>query len=51
MSLCALIKKPASSYGEKMSAPIHEGPIQSSIAIANGCLFIRTAENLYCIGK
>ena len=28
-----------------------EGPIQSSIAIANGRLFIRTAENLYCIGK
>ena len=28
-----------------------EGPIQSSIAIADGCLFIRTAENLYCIGK
>jgi len=28
-----------------------EGPIQSSISIANGRLFIRTAENLYCIGK
>lgn len=26
-------------------------PTQSSLAIANGHLFIRTAENLYCIGK
>ncbi len=30
---------------------IEEGPIQSSIAIADGHLFIRTAKNLYCIGK
>jgi outer membrane protein assembly factor BamB len=30
---------------------IDEGPIQSSISIANGHLFIRTAENLYCIGQ
>ncbi|MBN2137056.1 MAG: PQQ-like beta-propeller repeat protein [Sedimentisphaerales bacterium] len=28
-----------------------EGPIQASIAIANRRLFIRTAENLYCVGK
>jgi len=28
-----------------------ETPIQSSIAVADGRLFIRTAENLYCIGK
>lgn len=28
-----------------------ETPIQSSIAIADGHLFIRTAQNLYCIGK
>jgi len=28
-----------------------EGPIQSSISAANGHLFIRTAKNLYCIGK
>ena len=26
-------------------------PIQSSISVAGGHLFIRTAENLYCIGK
>ena len=30
---------------------IEEPPIQSSIAIAGGRLFIRTAANLYCIGK
>jgi outer membrane protein assembly factor BamB len=30
---------------------IEESPIQSSIAIAGGHLFIRTARNLYCIGK
>jgi outer membrane protein assembly factor BamB len=28
-----------------------ETPIQSSISVANGHLFIRTAKNLYCIGK
>ena len=28
-----------------------ETPIQSSISVANGRLFIRTAKNLYCIGK
>jgi hypothetical protein len=28
-----------------------ETPIQSSISIADGHLFIRTAQNLYCIGK
>jgi outer membrane protein assembly factor BamB len=30
---------------------IDERPIQSSIAVAGGRLFIRTARNLYCIGK
>jgi outer membrane protein assembly factor BamB len=30
---------------------IDEGPIKSSISIANGRLFIRTAKNLYCIDK
>jgi hypothetical protein len=28
-----------------------ETPIQSSIAVADGRLFIRTAKNLRCIGK
>lgn len=30
---------------------IDEGPMQSSIAVADARLFIRTAKNLYCIGK
>ena len=30
---------------------IKEPPIRSSIAIAQGHLFVRTAENLYCIGE
>jgi outer membrane protein assembly factor BamB len=30
---------------------IDETPIQSSISVAGGHLFIRTAKNLYCIGK
>ncbi len=30
---------------------INETPIQSSISVADGRLFIRTAKNLYCIGK
>lgn len=33
------------------SSRMDEGPIQSSIAVADGRLFIRTAENLYCVGK
>jgi outer membrane protein assembly factor BamB len=28
-----------------------EGPCRSSIAVSDGHLFIRTAENLYCVGK
>lgn len=28
-----------------------ETPIQASISVANGHLFIRTSKNLYCIGK
>jgi|GEM_PF-5656182 len=30
---------------------IDQTPIQSSIAIANQRLFIRTAQNLYAVGK
>lgn len=30
---------------------LDEGPCRSSIAIAQGQLFIRTAQNLYCVGK
>jgi outer membrane protein assembly factor BamB len=28
-----------------------ESPVRSSIAVAHGELFIRTAQNLYCVGK
>ncbi len=28
-----------------------EGPVRSSIAVAHGQLFIRTAQHLYCVGK
>ncbi|MHC4504268.1 MAG: outer membrane protein assembly factor BamB family protein, partial [Planctomycetota bacterium] len=31
--------------------PMGEGPVRSSITIAYGKLFIRTARSLYCIGK
>jgi len=37
----------------KILATIHmgESPVRSSIAVAHGQLFIRTAKNLYCISK
>lgn len=28
-----------------------DGSVRNSIAIANGCLFIRTQDKLYCVGK
>lgn len=31
--------------------PMHEGPVRSSIAIANGRLLLRTAKHLYCVRK
>ncbi|MEO7298017.1 MAG: PQQ-binding-like beta-propeller repeat protein [Verrucomicrobiota bacterium] len=31
--------------------PMGEEPVRASIAVSQGQLFIRTAENLYCIGK
>lgn len=31
--------------------PMSEGPARSSIVASRGHLFVRTAENLYCIGK
>ncbi len=30
---------------------MNEGQTHATIAVADGCLFIRTAQNLYCIGK
>jgi outer membrane protein assembly factor BamB len=31
--------------------PMGEAPVRSTIAVSQGQLFIRTAKNLYCIGK
>ena len=31
--------------------PMNEEPVRSSVAVSQGQLFIRTAQNLYCIGK
>jgi outer membrane protein assembly factor BamB len=31
--------------------PVGEAPIRSSVVVSQGHLFIRTAENLYCIGN
>ena len=31
--------------------PLDEGPCKSSVAVSGGQLFIRTAKNLYCVGK
>ncbi len=31
--------------------PMGESPVRSSVAVANGKIFIRTAQNLYCIGS
>lgn len=31
--------------------PLDESPTKSSIAISGGCLFLRTAKNLYCISN
>jgi len=31
--------------------PMDEGMTHATIAAAQGCLFLRTAQNLYCIGK
>ena len=30
---------------------LEEGPVRSSVAASNGQLFIRTAQNLYCVGR
>jgi len=39
------------AFGVIFETQIKEPDIQSSIAISSGGLFIRTAQNLYCIGK
>jgi len=46
-----VLKAGGDSMNVLFETRLNERPIQSSIAIANGHLFIRTAENLYCIGE
>jgi outer membrane protein assembly factor BamB len=47
----AVIQAGGDAFKVLMETQIKEPPIRSSIAIAEGHLFVRTAENLYCIGK
>ncbi len=42
----------SASDGQILSTiPMDEGQCHATIAAAQGCLFVRTAQNLYCIGK
>lgn len=47
----AVLQAGGDAFRVLMQTQIEERPIRSSIAIAGGHLFLRTAENLYCIGK
>jgi outer membrane protein assembly factor BamB len=47
----AVIQAGGDEFKVLHETPIKEPPIRSSIAIAGRHLFVRTAENLYCIGK
>jgi hypothetical protein len=47
----AVIQAGGDAFKVVMETQIKEPPIRSSIAIAQGHLFVRTAENLYCVGK
>lgn len=47
----AVLQAGGDEFKMLMETQIKEPPIKSSIAIAEGRLFVRTAENLYCIGK
>lgn len=41
----------AQEFKTLATIPMGEAPVRSTIVAAQGQLFIRTAENLYCIGK
>jgi outer membrane protein assembly factor BamB len=47
----ATIIEAGRSFREVASNPLNDGPCQASPAISEGQIFIRTAKNLYCIGK
>ena len=38
-------------FKEVSTNPLNDGPCQASPAVSNGQIFIRTAKNLYCIGR
>jgi outer membrane protein assembly factor BamB len=46
-----VIAEAGEAYKEIARIPMGEGACQSSIVAAQGQVFIRTAENLYCVGK
>ena len=47
----ATIIEAAPQFREVAANALDDGPCQASPAISNGQIFIRTAKNLYCIGK
>ena len=49
--LPVVVLSAGASFEVLATIPLGEGPVRSSIAIAHGQLFIRTAKNLYCVGK
>ena len=46
----AVVLGAGSEFKILATIPMGESPVRSSIAVAQGHLFIRTAQNLYCIG-
>ena len=46
-----LLNEAAREYKEVATNPLNDGPCQASPAVSQGQIFIRTAKNLYCIGK
>ncbi len=49
--LVVVLDATADEYKELSRIEMGEGPSRSSIALSDGHLFIRTAKNLYCVGK
>ena len=45
------LNEAAREYKEVATNPLNDGPCQASPAVSQGQIFIRTAKNLYCIGK
>lgn len=50
-SLVVVMDATADTYQELFRIEMGEGPCRASIALLDGCLLIRTAENLYCIAE